>query len=92
MEFEWDAIKARYNLRKHGVSFEETSSVFNDVLAAYYRDPDHSGNENRFLPIGTSSQGQLLHVAFADRGERLRIISARRLTKLEKKLYEEETR
>ena len=92
MEFEWDAKKAKYNLRKHGVSFEEASSVFNDVLAAYYIDPDHSASENRFLTIGTSSQGQLLHVAFTDRGQRIRIISARKPTKREKKLYEEESR
>jgi uncharacterized DUF497 family protein len=58
----------------HGVSFEEASSVFNDVLAAYYMDPDHSASEDRFLTIGTSSQGQLLHVAFADRGQRIRIL------------------
>jgi uncharacterized DUF497 family protein len=92
MEFEWDAKKAKYNLRKHGVSFEEASSVFSDLFAAYYYDPDHSANENRFLMIGTSSQGQLLHIAFADRGHRIRIISARRPTKREKKLYEEENR
>ena len=92
MEFEWDAKKAKYNLRKHGISFEEASSVFNDELAAYYYDPDHSANENRFLMIGTSSEGQLLHVAFADRGQRIRIISARRPTNREKKIYEEENR
>ena len=92
MEFEWDPKKAKYNLKKHGVSFEEASSVFADPLAVVYEDPDHSVYENRFLTIGTSIQGQLLHIAFADDGERIRIISARTLTKLEKKLYEEEIR
>jgi uncharacterized DUF497 family protein len=92
VEFEWDPKKAKYNLRKHGVSFEEASSVFAYPLAVFYEDPDHSVYENRLLMIGTSIQGQLLHIAFADDGERIRIISARTLTKLEKKLYEEENR
>lgn len=92
MEFEWDSKKAKFNLKKHAVSFEEASSVFADPLAAVYEDPDHSVYENRFLMIGTSIEGQLLHIAFADDGERIRIISARTLTKLEKKLYEEENR
>jgi uncharacterized DUF497 family protein len=60
MEFEWDRKKAKYNLRKHGVSFEEASSVFNDVLANVYEDPDHSIHEKRFLMIGTSARGHLL--------------------------------
>jgi uncharacterized protein len=92
MEFEWDSKKAKYNLRKHGVSFEEASSVFNDVLAAVYDDPDHSAHERRFLTIGISVKRRLLHVAFSDRNQRIRIISARRVTKLEKELYEEESR
>jgi uncharacterized DUF497 family protein len=92
MEFEWDPIKAKYNLRKHGVSFEEASTVFNDVLAVIYYDPDHSVDEMRFLTIGTSVEGRLLHIAFADRDQRIRIINAREVTKREKKLYEEESR
>ena len=92
MEFEWDRSKAKYNLRKHGVSFEEASTVFDDVLADYYEDPDHSAHEKRFLMIGTSVRGRLLYVAFADRNQRIRIISARMPTKQEKKLYEKETR
>ena len=92
MEYEWDRQKAKYNLRKHGVSFEEASTVFKDVLANVYEDPDHSVHERRFLIIGTSARGRLLNVSFADRKQRIRIISARVLTRREKKLYEEETR
>jgi len=92
MEFEWDRKKAKYNLRKHGVSFEEASTVFDDVLAALYEDPDHAVHEKRFLMIGTSVRGRLLIIAFADRNQRIRIISARMPTKHEKKLYEEESR
>jgi len=92
MDFEWDRKKAKYNLRKHGVSFEEASTVFDDVLASYYQDPDHSADEKRLLTIGTSARGRLLYVAFADRNQRMRIISARVPTKQEKKLYEEENR
>ena len=92
MEFEWDRKKAKYNLRKHGVSFEEASSVFGDVLATVYDDPDHSADEKRFLTVGTSVRGRLLHVAFADRDTRIRIISARMVTRREKRMYEEESR
>ena len=92
MDFEWDRRKAKYNLRKHGVSFEEASTVFDDVLADVYEDPDHSGHERRFLTIGTSVRRRLLIVAFADRSQRIRIISARMPTKQEKKSYEEESR
>lgn len=92
MEFEWDRKKAKYNLRKHRISFEEATSVFDDVLATVYEDPDHSVNEKRFLMIGTSVRGHLLHIAFADRGPRIRLITARLVTKREKKLYEEESR
>lgn len=92
MEFEWNANKAISNLRKHRVSFEEASSVFSDVLATVYEDPDHSVDEKRYLIIGTSMNERLLNVAFADRGKRIRIISARKLTRREKKLYEEENR
>jgi uncharacterized DUF497 family protein len=92
MKFEWNRKKAKYNHRKHGVSFEEASTVFDDVLAAFYEDPDHSVHEKRFLMMGTSVRGRLLYIAFADRNERMRIISARMPTKEEKKLYEEENR
>ena len=92
MEFEWDPRKARSNLRKHGVSFEEAATVFDDPLAAYYQDPDHSIAEQRYLAIGKSGHGRLIHIAFADRAGRTRIIQARKLTRNEKQQYEEETR
>lgn len=92
MEFEWDRNKAKYNLRKHRVSFEEATSVFDDVLAVVYEDPDHSVHERRFLMIGTSVRRRLLYISFADRDPRIRLISARMLTRREKKLYEEESR
>jgi len=92
LEFEWDSRKDASNLRKHGVSFEEAASVFNDLLAAVYEDPDHSVREQRYLTIGTSNRGRLLHIAYADRGERIRIINARKVTKTERDLYEKEDR
>ena len=92
MTFEWDEEKAAANLEKHGVSFDEAASVFYDPLASVYEDPDHSVSEKRFLTIGTSAGGRLLHIAFADREERIRIITARKVTKRERELYEEECR
>jgi uncharacterized DUF497 family protein len=92
LEFEWDAEKAAGNLRKHGVSFEEAASVFNDAQATAYEDPDHSTGEKRCLTIGASAQGRLLIIAYADRSERIRIINARKVTTRERELYEEEDR
>lgn len=92
MEFEWDPQKAAENLRKHGVSFEEAASVFNDVLGATYEDPDHSIAEKRYLTICASAEGRLLIVSYADRDERIRIINARRVTNRERELYEKEER
>ncbi len=92
LKFEWDPKKSASNLRKHGVSFEEAASVFHDLLATVYEDPDHSVREKRYLTIGTSAKGRLLHIAFADRAERIRIINARKVTRKERELYEEEGR
>jgi len=92
MEFEWDPKKARINVRKHGVTFEEAATVFDDPLATYYQDPDHSSAERRYLTIGTSVRGRLIHIAFADRAGRIRIIQARKLTRHERQQHEEETR
>ena len=89
MRLEWDARKARENLRKHGVSFEEASSVFFDPLSATGDDPDHSVGERRLVTFGISSSGRLLVVAHAETGDAIRIISARRITRAERKLYEE---
>jgi uncharacterized DUF497 family protein len=90
MEFEWDPGKAEINLRKHGVSFLEAGTVFGDGLAITVPDPDHSKREDRFITIGSSDRRRLLLVAHTDRGDRIRIISARELTKAERKVYEEE--
>jgi uncharacterized DUF497 family protein len=90
MEFEWDARKAETNMQKHGVSFTEAATVFGDELAITVPDPDHSKNEDRYITIGSSNQRRLLMVSHTDRGDRIRIISARELTKTERKAYEEE--
>ncbi len=92
MEFEWDPIKAASNLRKHGVSFQEAATVFADPLSVTAPDPDHSIQEDQFIVVGTSARLRLLILSFAQRGERIRIISARRLTRSERKAYEEENR
>ena len=89
MHFEWDPAKARKNLQKHGVSFEEASSVFYDPLAVTGVDPDHSEGEERLITFGTSSQGRLLVVSQTERGEAIRIISARVATQSERRIYEE---
>jgi hypothetical protein len=89
MQFEWDSAKARSNLRKHGVSFEEASTVFYDTLAATGADPDHSVGEDRFITFGMSSQDRLLVVAHTDRDDAIRIISARTATPPERRIYEE---
>ncbi|WP_213807673.1 BrnT family toxin [Granulicella sp. dw_53] len=88
--FEWDVEKAASNVQKHGVSFEEAASVFGDEAARVYADPDHGDDESRFLLVGESGLGRLLVVASVERGERVRLISARRVTKRERRDYEEE--
>ena len=89
MEFEWDPRKAEINLRKHGISFTEAATVFGDDLAVTVSDPDHSDDEERYITIGWSSRRRLLMVSHAERGDKIRIISARELTKTERKEYEE---
>jgi uncharacterized DUF497 family protein len=88
MQFEWDPDKADRNLVKHGVSFHEAATVFGDPLAVTYFDPDHSEAEDRFLTFGHSNTGELLVVSHTDRDDRTRIISARRVTRRERKTYE----
>ncbi len=87
--FEWDPKKAESNARKHGVTFDEASTLFADPLALLMPDPDHSLGEERYLVLGTSSQGRLLVVAFAERLPRTRLISARQATRQERRRYEE---
>jgi uncharacterized DUF497 family protein len=89
VRFEWDPDKADANLDKHGVSFEEASSVFFDALSATGRDPDHSLGERRFVTFGLSFAGRLLVVSHAERSQSIRIISARVANRAERKLYEE---
>ena len=89
MIYEWDPKKARTNLRDHGVAFEEASTAFLDPLAMTYPDPDHSDEEDREITIGYSTGQRLLFVSHSRRGERTRIISARKVTRRERKQHEE---
>jgi uncharacterized DUF497 family protein len=89
VRFEWDSTKAAKNLRKHRVSFEDASSVFYDPLAVTGSDPDHSEIEERLITFGRSSAGQLLVVSHTERGETIRIVSARKATHQERQIYEE---
>ena len=91
MKFEWDREKATANLRRHGVPFEEATSVFYDPLATTLPDPDHSVGEIRLLTFGYSSQERLLVVAHTERNDAIRLISARVATTREKKRYEKQT-
>jgi uncharacterized protein len=88
LRFEWDPGKARANLRKHGVSFEEATTVFADALSLTISDPDHSETEARFLDLGLSHQGRLLVVSYTEREDQIRIISARLASRVEKRTYE----
>jgi uncharacterized DUF497 family protein len=88
--FEWDPSKAAANLRKHRVAFPEATSVLQNPLAITIFDPDHSEEEDRYITIGPSGGGRLLMVAHTDRGTRIRIISARELTRAEREAYENE--
>jgi uncharacterized DUF497 family protein len=89
LRFVWDAAKAAENLAKHGVSFEEASTVFRDPLSQTGRDPDHSLDEERFIVFGLSTKGRLLVVAHVERNDTIRIISARAAIASERTIYEE---
>jgi len=89
MKNEWDPGKAKSNIKKHGVSFEEAATALSDPLSATGADPDHSITEVRFITFGISELGRLLVVAHTEKRETIRIISARKATKGERKLYEE---
>ena len=89
LEFEWDPVKAELNLREHGVSFDEATTIFRDTLSITISDPDHSDYEDRFIDIGMSHRMQLLVVSYTERKDKIRIISARRSTRAERKNYEE---
>lgn len=92
MEFESDPDKAEYNLRTHKVSFSEAATVFGDPLGMTIADPDHSSDEKRLLTIGHSEQNRLLIVSHVEKNERVQLISARCLTRSERKAYEEKAK
>lgn len=90
LRFEWDVGKARTNLAKHGLTFEEARTVFGDPLSLTIGDPEHAGErEARFLIVGLSTGGRLVVVSHVERGDTIRIISARPAGRREKKAYEE---
>jgi len=88
MEFEWSEAKAAANLAKHGVSFEEAKTVFDDRLYVDFYNPKHSFNEHRYIIIGQSNQRRVLIVSYTERHDRIRLINARELTPGERKDYE----
>lgn len=89
MNFEWDSDKARRNLQKHRVSFDEAATAFGDPLSVTIDDPDHSVGEQRLLLLGQTLLGKLVVVAHLDDGETIRIISARLAERHERRQYEE---
>jgi len=88
MRFEWNSTKAQLNFSKHGISFEEASTIFGDPLSITSPDPDHSEEEARWISIGVSTNFKPIVVVHTDRAETLRIISARLATKRERECYE----
>jgi len=91
IQFERDPNKALENLQKHRVAFEEAATAFGDHLSVTGPDPDHSMEEDRFITLGSSNQSGLLMIAHTERGDSIRIISARELTPRERRQYEEGT-
>jgi len=89
VKFEWDRRKAASNLARHGVSFEEAASVFGDPLGRIVDDPRHSVGEQRYVLLGFSERRRVLAVMFTERGEAIRLISARKATRRERGAYEE---
>jgi len=89
MQFEWDSEKAATNLSKHGISFDEAETVFDDSLYVDFYDPDHSDGEHRYIIIDQSRQGRLLMVSYRERNDAIRIISSREVTPAEREAYEE---
>jgi uncharacterized protein len=88
--FGWDARKEATNLKKHGIDFHEVATVLNDMLAATFPDHEHSILEPRFVTVGMSSRRRILVVVHTERGNAIRIISARRATRREQRFYEED--
>jgi uncharacterized protein len=90
LQFEWDEAKAADNFEKHGVTFDEASSVFRDPLGKLVPDPTDPSGEDRAIMMGSSDRGRLLLIVFTERADRIRIISARDATRRERHGYEEE--
>lgn len=89
LQFDWDKEKAQRNLRKHQVSFEEASTIFDDPMFITFLDTEHSFDEERYITIGFSKSNRLLLVAHTERQGQIRIISARKAMKHEQTFYEE---
>ena len=89
IKFDWDPTKERRNLRKHRIDFDEASTVFADTLSITIPDPDHSEDEERWVTIGLSNRHRLLVVVHTEEDETIRLISARRADRLERRNYEE---
>jgi uncharacterized DUF497 family protein len=89
IKFEWDSRKARQNLRKHGIGFDEATTVFADILSVTIPDPDHSEDEERWVTMGLSNRHRLLVVVHTQEEETIRIISVRAADRLERGKYEE---
>ncbi len=90
--FEWDPDKAKKNMKVHGVFFDEASTSFKDALSLTIYDPLHSEDEDRMVLIGNSFKNRVLVIVHTERGDKIRIISARKATKKERKQYEENTK
>jgi uncharacterized DUF497 family protein len=91
VQFEWDPEKAAANVKKHRVGFHEAATVLEDPLSTTFPDRAHSEGEVRFLTIGASTKRRVLVVAHTERGDIVRVISARRATKREREFYEQGT-
>jgi uncharacterized DUF497 family protein len=90
MNFEWDSEKAAENLERHRISFEEAATAFGDPLSITVGDPDHSEAEDRYVLLGMTFRGRLVVVVHTDRGENVRLISARLASRRERQSYEQE--
>jgi hypothetical protein len=89
LNFEWDEEKAKANLKKHRVSFDEATTVFIDPFSMTISDPNHSVDEQRYIDLGSSDKGRVLVVVYTERGSHIRIISCRKATSSERQLYEQ---
>ena len=90
LTFEWDEDKSKENLLKHGVSFDEAKTVFNDPFGMTVADPDHSSHEDRYIDMGMSSRDRVLMVWYTDRGSNIRIIGSRKVAPSQRRQYEED--